>query len=189
MLGNGRPFVVELKKPRRRTIDLREAERRINEAAEGVEVSALEPADAKEVIRIKSARPEKSYRVSVVFQEGVTQARVEGAAGQLKGAHIHQRTPRRVAHRRADRTRRRKIQQIAVERWEPTGAVMVVTAEAGTYIKEFVTGDGGRTQPSLSDALGVPCRVDALDVIAVGGIPGDAGTEDTSPGEHSRKAG
>jgi tRNA pseudouridine synthase 10 len=42
-----------------------------------------------------------------------------------------------------------------------------VTGEAGLYIKELVSGDNGRTHPSLSEALGVPTRVTSLDVVLV----------------------
>ena len=38
---------------------------------------------------------------------------------------------------------------------------------AGLYIKELVSGDDGRTVPSLASVLGVPARVLELDVIEV----------------------
>jgi len=40
-------------------------------------------------------------------------------------------------------------------------------AESGTYIKEFVSADGGRTTPSVAKTLQVPCRCVELDVLAV----------------------
>lgn len=37
--------------------------------------------------------------------------------------------------------------------------------QAGTYVKEFVHGDFGRTKPSLADLLGVECgEVDILEL-------------------------
>jgi tRNA pseudouridine synthase 10 len=45
-------------------------------------------------------------------------------------------------------------------------------AEAGTYIKEWVEGDGGRTEPSLALLLGVPLKVDALDVLDIHDLEG-----------------
>lgn len=46
---------------------------------------------------------------------------------------------------------------------------MRIRAEAGTYIKEFVHGDLGRTKPSLGDrwAEGVHAEILALDVLEV----------------------
>ncbi|HJK19212.1 MAG TPA: tRNA pseudouridine(54/55) synthase Pus10, partial [Methanocorpusculum sp.] len=42
--------------------------------------------------------------------------------------------------------------------------------EGGLYIKELVSGDGGRTTPSLAEILAVPAKVVALDVVQVDGI-------------------
>lgn len=39
--------------------------------------------------------------------------------------------------------------------------------QAGTYVKEFVHGDFGRTKPSLSSILGVDVDIIALDVTAI----------------------
>jgi tRNA pseudouridine synthase 10 len=46
-----------------------------------------------------------------------------------------------------------------------------VRVESGTYVKELVSGDGGRTRPSLAEALGRPCRCAALDVLDVHWLP------------------
>ena len=39
-----------------------------------------------------------------------------------------------------------------------------VQCQHGTYVKEFISGDEGRTTPSLASLLGVACRCDVLDV-------------------------
>ncbi|MFB6172251.1 MAG: tRNA pseudouridine(54/55) synthase Pus10, partial [Haloarculaceae archaeon] len=41
--------------------------------------------------------------------------------------------------------------------------------EGGLYVKELVSGDEGRTDPSLAGLLGVGATVTALDVLAVEG--------------------
>ena len=45
--------------------------------------------------------------------------------------------------------------------------------DGGLYIKELVSGDGDRTNPSLSGRLGVPALVTDLDVVEVcsGDVP------------------
>jgi tRNA pseudouridine synthase 10 len=43
----------------------------------------------------------------------------------------------------------------------------IVKAEAGTYIKELITGDDRRTKPSVSIILRKPCVCKELDVIAI----------------------
>jgi tRNA pseudouridine synthase 10 len=42
-----------------------------------------------------------------------------------------------------------------------------IKGEAGLYIKELVTGDDGRTSPSISELLKNPARVESLDVVKI----------------------
>ena len=44
---------------------------------------------------------------------------------------------------------------------------MEVRTEAGLYVKELVSGDGGRTQPSVAGILGADAECAELDVLAV----------------------
>jgi tRNA pseudouridine synthase 10 len=44
---------------------------------------------------------------------------------------------------------------------------MEIKCDAGLYIKELISGDGGRTKPSLSALLGVEAEVTELDVLDV----------------------
>ena len=44
----------------------------------------------------------------------------------------------------------------------------IVQGSAGLYIKELISGDEGRTKPSVSEILGVPAKVKELDVIKIG---------------------
>ena len=83
------------------------------------------------------------------------------------GVTIYQRTPQRVAHRRADKVRERTATEITYIGREEDGYVIEVTGEAGLYIKELISGDDGRTRPSLAEILGRPARVLRLDVVQV----------------------
>ncbi|MEW6328735.1 MAG: tRNA pseudouridine(54/55) synthase Pus10 [Candidatus Micrarchaeota archaeon] len=167
MLGEGRPFIIEITNPQRRNIDLAPAAREIHLASRGeVEVFGLRSARAWEVAMLKNARPDKTYRMKVIADKKITKkdlSRIEA----LSGAVIRQRTPTRVAHRRADRVRKRKIKEI---RARPLGArefELEITTSAGTYVKEFVSGDDGRTKPSVSEVLGCRARCAELDVVGV----------------------
>jgi tRNA pseudouridine synthase 10 len=42
-----------------------------------------------------------------------------------------------------------------------------VRTEAGLYVKELITGDAGRTSPSVAEVLGVPAECVELDVTAI----------------------
>ncbi len=167
MLGRGRPFVLEVKEPMLRVIDHKLLEKDINDNTKDIMVSDLRESDNEEVIRLKSARPEKKYRVHVEFKKRVDNEKINEVVGSLGGNRVAQRTPKRVMHRRADRQRVREIKEIKVEILSSKEAVLDITAEAGTYIKEFIHGDDGRTEPSISSELGVECDVKTLDVLEI----------------------
>lgn len=166
MLGRGRPFILEIKEPRRRHLDRAAAVGRIN-ASGTVEVDALEPLRGRAVAALKEDRATKSYRVLVRFAPPVDEANLKKELVFLLGQSIAQRTPSRVAHRRADTTRHRRLHALELVRADGDLAEIRVTAEAGTYIKELVNGDDGRTRPSLAERLGVGCEVLELDVLDV----------------------
>ncbi len=169
MLGNGRPFVVEVRKPMKRTIDLEAVQREINDAGKGVvEVEGLRMSNRAEMRAIKESTHPKTYRVRVLFQADFDHGKLNEVVTSLAGKPISQQTPNRVAHRRADLERVRTVRRIEVESVVGREAVFVVETDSGTYIKELMHGDEGRTQPNVAGIVGVPCEVLELDVIAIG---------------------
>ena len=166
MLGRGRPFVLELLHPRRRSIDVPRLAGEVDHASSGrVSVNDARLAEASDVVRVKESSPEKSYRVIVTG--AVPVAKINEALAFVAGRAIAQRTPTRVAHRRADRVRTRRIVTARLVEAEAGRFTLDLRAEAGTYIKEWVEGDGGRTDPSLTTLLGVPLCVASLDVLEI----------------------
>ncbi len=166
MLGRGRPFVLELLRPRIRSIDVGALARDLGPDAAGrVEVLDAALSSAEDVVRVKESAPEKSYRVGV---RGATDlGKVNEALALALGRTIAQRTPTRVAHRRSDRVRTRRIVSARVVEAGEGRFTIELRTEAGTYVKEWVEGDDGRTVPSLSSLLGVPLEVEFLDVLEV----------------------
>jgi tRNA pseudouridine synthase 10 len=182
-LGEGRPFVLELREPRTRTADLQALERAMNAHGQGkVEVLGLRGSQRDEVAWVKAADAVKEYRARVVFAAPVDQAKLYQAVAGLRATPVAQRTPSRVEHRRAMLTRQRTVHDIAVEPCSPTEALLDVRGEAGLYIKELVSGDDGRTRPSLTELLGVQARVTELDVTGVQEPPR------TAPSAEERRA-
>ncbi len=165
MLGTGRPFVLEVKEPRIRSIDLDSLQNGINSSTDKVQVSGLRPSKGDEVVRIKSARPIKQYRALVAFDAPVKEENLNEVVVSLGGTRIKQQTPQRVMHRRSDLNRERAILELKARLLGSQEAEFEITAEAGTYIKEFIHGDGGRTVPNLAEKLGVACQVMELDVL------------------------
>ena len=171
MLGSGRPFVLEVKKPRRRDADLGELASEVNES-EKVAVEALAFVSHEMVARVKEHDATKTYRATVEFDEPVAETDLEAALADLDGATVDQRTPHRVDHRRADRVREREVLSVDGDLGDDRTAVVDVHSEGGLYIKELMSGDEGRTEPSLAGLLGVDATVTALDVLDVEGVDG-----------------
>jgi len=170
MLGTGRPFVVEIEEPRVRDVDTDDLQAEINDFADGkVEVEGLRLATYDVVERVKELDASKEYRMAVEFGEAVTEEELQDALDELDGATIHQDTPRRVSHRRAAKTRTRQVYGIKGELDDETHATVEVHGEGGLYVKELVSSDEGRTEPSLAGLLGVEATVTALDVLRVDG--------------------
>ncbi|HTW56217.1 MAG TPA: tRNA pseudouridine(54/55) synthase Pus10 [Thermoplasmata archaeon] len=166
MLGTGRAFVLELVRPKRRTIDVDRLAADLGPDAAGrVEVVGMRAAVAEEVVRVKEAAPEKTYRVGV--RGDVPQAKINEALGLALGRTVAQRTPRRVAHRRSDRVRPRRIVAARLVEADAGRFTIELRTEAGTYVKEWVEGDDGRTDPSLSGLVGTPLKVEYLDVLEI----------------------
>ena len=131
----------------------------------------------------------KVYRALCTLKETskelVNLEKLEG----IKDLDIVQKTPLRVLHRRPLASRVRRIHAMRSRWLTPdevkhirenainSGAsdtshindlfILDVKTQAGTYVKEFVHGDFGRTKPNLGDMLGGEFDIAALDVTAV----------------------
>jgi tRNA pseudouridine synthase 10 len=170
MLGSGRPFVLEIKEPHRRFIELATVDSKVNAENRGkIEVTNLQYVQKGLVAALKAAKAEKTYQVTVSFTEpnAISERALQTALTALEGAVIEQRTPTRVMHRRADLVRERRVSTARVVSFETARAVLEVTGDAGLYIKELVSGDEGRTSPSLTALLGSPAEAVELDVVEV----------------------
>ncbi len=169
MLGSGRPFVIEVVEPRIRYDDWEWVREEINKHGAGkMEVLCLKPSDRKTARALKSSAFPKTYRAFVECEKPVSKEDL-GRLKELEGRTIFQRTPRRVTHRRADLLRKKKVIYITGEWQDEHHIILYITTESGLYIKELVSGDDGRTKPSVSEILGVPCRVTQLDVMEIHG--------------------
>jgi len=170
MLGNGRPFVLEVTRPRRRFLDLRKLEREVNRRGKGrVKVLGLKPADRALLRELKRGETkQKEYHVLMEFENKITAKDMRTLKERLSNALILQKTPLRVLHRRADLTRERYIYEVNTKKLSPNKAEMRIRCQGGLYVKELVTGDEGRTANSVSDILNnkaKPLKLDVLNVI------------------------
>ena len=168
MLGDGRPFVLEIKEPRIRKLDLEKIEREANEAALGkTAYHNLKYTVRKRKAEIKTSSPDtyKVYRALVECEDEIR----EEDLNKLQSLHtIQQRTPIRVSHRRADKIREKEVKELSCKYINPHSFEMIIKTEGGLYIKELISSDEGRSKPSVSEVLGTQAICAELDVIEVG---------------------
>ncbi len=167
MLGSGRPFVLEIKDPHVRNLDLEFLTNIVNKKAEGkVEISDLKFVNRDRIREIKksSIGTYKKYRALVEIEEEVSDndLRVLNSLDM-----INQSTPIRVLHRRADKIRKRKVNNIDYRLISPKRLELIVECEGGLYIKELISGDSNRTHPSVSSLLNTGAKCLKLDVLEV----------------------
>jgi len=168
MLGSGRPFVVELKEPKLRNVELVMLEAKVKEENTGkLEVTSLKYVNREMVARVKNAKADKTYRVEVQLNADVKEAELRDAVAALDGAVIEQQTPTRVVHRRADLVRKRRVNEMKLVHFADGVCDIETKCDGGLYIKELISGDGGRTKPSLSELLDAEAEVKELDVVDV----------------------
>eukprot|EP00850_Spirogloea_muscicola_P002915 SM000011S19093 [mRNA] locus=s11:829028:834060:- [translate_table: standard] len=173
MLGNGRPFLLEVLNARDLPCQIRieEMEAAINGSKEGwVKVRRLQMVgpEALGLMRDGELSKQKEYRAVVWLSRPATPADVV-RLGALKNIVIEQRTPIRVLHRRSPLVRLRTIHGMRCQLVQGSSDFIVLhlCTQAGTYVKEFVHGDLGRTQPNLGSLLGCEADILQLDVMGI----------------------
>ncbi|XP_011268962.1 putative tRNA pseudouridine synthase Pus10 [Camponotus floridanus] len=184
---SGRPFAVELLNPRMTNITnelLRHLVVNINQSTKQVQItSGLKVLSKLDLKKLKEGENVKTkfYRALCVCKSANSLSQLE-TLNELKNIKIIQKTPIRVLHRRPLSPRTRTIYEMRV-RWakphelkkllqvsaESTDKFFIldVKTQAGTYVKEFVHGDFGRTKPSLCDFLNTEVDIVALDVTGI----------------------
>ena len=169
MLGNGRPFVIEVSKPKKRFVDLKQIEDQVNAGAVGkVEVSGLRFTTKDVVRRLKKGEgSQKEYALLAEFENELSDQDLRMIEEKLSGACIKQQTPLRVLHRRADLIREKYIYQVKVKKVSLKRALLEIRCQGGLYVKELVSGDEGRTVPNVSDLLNNRAKTLKLDVLNV----------------------
>ena len=108
-----------------------------------------------------SEEKEKEY-TAICWAEKPLSDEDELKLSNIRDMEISQATPVRVLHRRTSMARPRTIVSVHCTRvpGSPRFFTLRLRTQAGTYIKEFVHGDFGRTRPNVGEMLG--CRADIM---------------------------
>ncbi|KAK4513766.1 uncharacterized protein ATC70_005772 [Mucor velutinosus] len=186
MLGTGRPFYLELINPRTPRLsdeEYRQIEQEINNQPihkDNVQVRHLGYIKPEYTSIIKEGEETKTkrYRALVWLSEPLTDQVIEriNKVGSSPFT-IQQKTPVRVFQRRSAAIRPKVIHTSTIARLHPNVdlnspeahyGVLKLHTQAGTYIKEYVHGDLGRTLPNLASVGGIHSadllELDVMDV-------------------------
>ncbi len=168
MLGNGRPFVLEITNPKIRNYDLHEIEKEVNEKNKSIiEIFDLRYSSSKEVEEIKSKEYLKVYELEIELEKEIPNEEIVKKLKSLENVIIDQRTPLRVIKSRSDMYRKKRIRRIEIKKIEDKRIILEIETDPGTYVKEFVHGDNGRTNPSISSILDQKIKIIRLDVVKI----------------------
>ncbi|KAI8086058.1 uncharacterized protein BX664DRAFT_334813 [Halteromyces radiatus] len=180
MLGTGRPFYFEVVNPRHPILSTEECvqiEKEINTCSSShvVQVRNIQQIKREDTQIIKQGEEfkRKTYQALVWFSEPLTQDILDRC--NEKGSQefvTAQNTPVRVFQRRGAAIREKTIHHLTLRKAEEVKdthlGIVTMNTQAGTYIKEFVHGDLGRTLPNLATIAGVKAAdLIELDVLEV----------------------
>jgi tRNA pseudouridine synthase 10 len=169
-INTGRPFVVEVKRPLKRNVELKQIEEEINKNAKGdVIVKGLRRVDKDVMKKIKvlSKYEEKTYLLRVKFEKPVNKQILDFIVFQLNNRVIHQRTPTRVLYRRKDIVRYKMVYSVDYNQIDKQIVEFKILCQGGLYVKELAHGDNNRTNPSIASLANMNVEVLSLDVISI----------------------
>jgi len=168
-LGSGRPFVLEIKRPRKRNFDIKDIENRLNSISRWLKFEFNMFVDRDFVSRIKRGcrTSYKIYRAIVIADRDLSIEDIKKLEEFFRDRIIEQRTPTRVLRRKKDVLRRRKVFEIKTRVISPRIFEALIKCEGGLYVKELISGDNGRTVPSFSSVLNANTLCLTLDVLYV----------------------
>ena len=163
MLGTGRPFIIELVQPKLET------PKPIEPLKGDVEVQNLREVGQEAFAELRHGEIEKMkvYSCVVWVSKAISQEDI-ALLNSTKDLELAQKTPLRVLHRRPLKTRTKWIHKIHCKQLNKHFIEVRVISSGGTYIKEFVHGDLGRTLPSIGSLLGCKADIIQLDVLGLG---------------------
>ncbi|KDP36851.1 hypothetical protein JCGZ_08142 [Jatropha curcas] len=173
MLGSGRPFLVEIQNARLVPSEslVKEIETKINNfntELVGVRNLKIVGNQGWNLMHEGEAEKQKQYCALVWISRPIEDQDLHSIIN-LKDLQILQRTPIRVLHRRSPLEREKIVHWMKIETIAESSQYFLLhlCTQAGTYIKEFVHGDLGRTHPNIGSILGCRAEILQLDVTGV----------------------
>uniref|UniRef100_F6PZI5 tRNA pseudouridine synthase Pus10 n=1 Tax=Xenopus tropicalis TaxID=8364 RepID=F6PZI5_XENTR len=163
----GRPFAIELLNPHKVQFTVQDIKAlqqcNLNKSITADWICVLFTREA--VAHMKEGEEEKTkcYCALIWLEKKIQNEDLQQLNG-LQELKIAQKTPLRVLHRRPLASRSRTIHTMRTEHVDEHHFRLYLKTQAGTYIKEFVHGDFGRTTPNVGSILKTNADILELDV-------------------------
>ena len=166
MLGSGRNFIYEIFNSKKKFgLNFDKIKEEFNCESKLVKIKNLKISSKSEYNKIKKEENAKIKKYLAVIY---TSKKIEKDAinNLIKdNLDINQITPIRVLHQRPYKERKKQIISLKeIGKINDHFIIIEIIASAGTYIKEFINGDLGRTFPNLGSLLDCECDILQLDV-------------------------
>jgi tRNA pseudouridine(54/55) synthase len=164
MLGpKGRPFVLEVTNARCTALDVTPESlasavlASLGSSGHTVGCHALQliSFQQRKIMREGEAEKRKRYKALIWLSRPLAPDVLDAASRAVVDLQVQQATPVRVLHRRSLLVRTKTVHCMRVRPLPgaPCFCILHLDCSAGTYVKEFVHSDFGRTKPSLADVL------------------------------------
>ena len=166
MLNSGRNFIYEIFNVKKKFgLNFEELNNQFNLENNLVKIKNLKLSNKSEYNKLKKEENSKikKYLAVIYISKKIEKNEINNL---IKGnLNIKQITPIRVLHQRPLKERERTIIALKeIEKINDHFIIIEIIASAGTYIKEFINGDFGRTYPNLGSLLNCECDILQLDV-------------------------
>ncbi|MFA5763856.1 MAG: tRNA pseudouridine(54/55) synthase Pus10, partial [archaeon] len=130
-----------------------------------ISINSLKIVDEAQVAIVKNSVHDKIYLAKVLCVEKINFEKLKNLIN--KKIDVEQRTPQRVSRRRVDMLRKKEITVLEIKEIDEKNFELKLLTSHGTYVKEFISGDKERTNPSLSSLIENKCGCIMLDVLQI----------------------
>jgi len=167
VLGDGRPFIIEVRGAKQIPFELESLRKLINECGSGkIEVTKL-ARTTREIVRRMTTRVQTtvSYRVIVRLKNGITTEKLETLEKAFSRVMISQHISRNKSRLR--RRRQKYIYKTSIRKLAPDKIELRIRCQGGTRIRDLISGVESRTEPTLTNILETDISEIQIDVIDV----------------------
>jgi tRNA pseudouridine synthase 10 len=162
VLGVGRPFILEVKNPIKRFVDLDKFEEDVNiHSKKRIEISDLSFVTKKfvKILKIKGD-DEKLFKAIVEFEQNISDDELKKIEKNLNNIIIKQTYQSR-------KSRKKVLHSVNIKRLGLNLVEMLIKSQGGLNIEGFITGEKVRTSPNIREIVGIPIKCFSYDIIGI----------------------